>query len=47
MVLKKYYEQFLNVLDILVENENGIFDGKTLRSFKMLYKERSGGFRTY
>ena len=28
MVLKKYYEQFLNVLDILVENENGIFDGK-------------------
>ncbi|KXL53264.1 magnesium transport protein CorA [Anaerotignum neopropionicum] len=36
MYLKRYYEQFLNVLDILEENENGIFDGKTLRSFKML-----------
>ena len=39
MVLKKYYEQFLNVLDILVENENGIFDGKTLRSFKTQVRE--------
>ncbi|MDD4843299.1 MAG: CorA family divalent cation transporter [Anaerotignum sp.] len=36
MFLKRYYEQYLNVLDILEENENGIFDGKTLRSFKML-----------
>ena len=45
MVLKKYYEQFLNVLDILVENENGIFDGKTLRSFKMLYRRTERRFQ--
>ena len=45
MVLKKYYEQFLNVLDILIENENGIFDGKTLRSFKMLYRRTERRFQ--
>ena len=33
MVLKKFYEQFLNVLDILIENENGLLDRKNLRSF--------------
>lgn len=36
MVLKRYYEQVLNVLDILTENENEIFDEKTLRSFRVL-----------
>lgn len=45
MVLKKYYEQFLNVLDILIENENGIFDGKTIRSFKMLYRRTERRFQ--
>lgn len=45
MVLKKYYEQLLNVLDILIENENGIFDGKTLRSFKMLYRRTERRFQ--
>ena len=45
MVLKKYYEQFLNMLDILIENENGIFDGKTLRSFKMLSRRTERRFQ--
>lgn len=45
MVLKKYYEQFLDVLDILIENENGIFDGKTIRSFKMLYRRTERRFQ--
>ena len=45
MVLKKYYEQFLNVLDILIENENGIFDRKTLRSFRMLYRRTERRFQ--
>ena len=43
MLMKRYYEQYLNLLDIIIENENNIFDGKTLRSFKMLSRrtERS------
>lgn len=43
MLMKRYYEQFLNLLDVMIENENNIFDGKTLRSFKMLSRrmERS------
>lgn len=45
MVLKKYYEQFLTVLDILIENENGIFDGKVLRSFKALYRRTERRFQ--
>ena len=45
MVLKKYYEQFLNVLDILIENENDIFDSKTLRSFRMLYRRTERRFQ--
>lgn len=45
MFLKRYYEQFLNVLDILGENENGIFDGKTLRSFKMLNRRTERRFQ--
>ena len=45
LMMKRYYEQFLNVLDSMLENENDIFDGKTLRSFKLLSKrmERSYG----
>ena len=45
MVLKKYYEQFLNVLDILIENENAIFDDKVLRSFRMLYRRTERRFQ--
>lgn len=43
MLMKRYYEQFLNLLDVVIENENHIFDGKTLRSFKILSRrmERS------
>ncbi|WP_312045161.1 magnesium transporter CorA family protein [Anaerotignum sp.] len=46
MFLKRYYEQYLNVLDILGENENGIFDGKTLRSFKMLNRRTERRFQS-
>lgn len=46
MFLKRFYEQFLNVLDILGENENGIFDGKTLRSFKMLNRRTERRFQS-
>ncbi|MBQ2924411.1 MAG: magnesium transporter [Anaerotignum sp.] len=45
MVLKKYYEQFLNVLDILIQNENEIFDGKSIKSFKMLYRRTERRFQ--
>ncbi|WP_458407537.1 magnesium transporter CorA family protein [Anaerotignum sp.] len=45
MVLKKYYEQLLNVLDILIQNENDIFDSKTLKSFKMLYRRTERRFQ--
>ncbi len=38
MILKKYYEQFMNVLDGISENENEIFDKKTLGYFKILEK---------
>lgn len=36
MALKRYYEQFLDLLDDLQENENRFFDKKTLRYFKVL-----------
>lgn len=36
MILKRYYEQFLDVLDDIQENENRVFDKKTLRLFKVL-----------
>ena len=45
MVLKKYYEQLLNVLDILIQNENELFDGKTIKSFKMLYRRTERRFQ--
>ena len=45
MFLKRYYEQYLNVLDVLGENENGVFDGKTLRSFKMLSRRTERRFQ--
>jgi len=35
MILKRFYEQLLNTLDILEENENEIFDRKTLRALKI------------
>ena len=39
MVLKRYYEQFLNVLDILQENENDLLDERSMLFFK-LYSRR-------
>lgn len=45
MVLKNYDEQLLRVLDLLIQNENGIFDGKTLRSFKILYRHTERQFQ--
>ena len=45
MVLKKFYEQFLNVLDILIENESGLLDRKNLRSFQMLYRRTERRFQ--
>lgn len=45
MVLKKFYEQFLNVLDMLIQNENGIFDGKNIKSFKMLARRTERRFQ--
>lgn len=45
MVLKKYYEQFLNVLDILIQNEKGIFTEDVLLSFRMLYRRTERRFQ--
>ena len=45
MVLKKYYEQFLNVLDILIQNENELFDDKVIKSFKLLYRRTERRFQ--
>ena len=36
MVYKRYYEQLLDILEDLEENENELFDKKTLRYFKMV-----------
>ena len=47
MVLKKYYEQFLNVLDILVRTRTGFLTGKPCAPLKCFTEERSGGFRMY
>lgn len=38
MVMKRYYEQLLNVLDVLIQNEKELFDEKTVKLFQMLYK---------
>ncbi len=35
MVLKRYYEQLLNVLDILQENENNLLDERSMLFFKL------------
>lgn len=43
MVLKKYYEQFLMLLDILTEGELGIFDKK--RSLKFLQRRTERRFQ--
>ena len=45
MVLKKFYEQMMNVLDMMIENENDIFDSKTLRSFRMLSRRTERRFQ--
>jgi len=45
MVLKKFYEQLLNVMDILIQNENKIFDGNTIKSFQMLYRRAERRFQ--
>ena len=39
MILKKYYEQILDVLEGLEENENNIFDEKTIRCLNRLEKK--------
>ena len=35
LVLKRYYEQLLDVLDILQENENNLLDNRSMRYFKI------------
>lgn len=35
MALKRYYEQLLNVLDAIQENENDVIDNKSMRYFKI------------
>ena len=45
MILKKYYEQLLNTLDILIENENELFDEDRIRSFRMLYRRLERRFQ--
>lgn len=39
MILKKYYEQIIDVLECLSENENHIFDKKTVLYFERLQKK--------
>lgn len=34
--LKRYYEQFINITELLEENENGLLDKKILRYYRML-----------
>ncbi|MDS0526416.1 magnesium transporter [Clostridium sp. SHJSY1] len=34
--LKRYYEQFCNIAEGIEENENGLIDKKTIKSFRML-----------
>lgn len=46
MFLKRYYEQLLNALELLVQNENEIFEGKTLRAFKMLARRTERRFQS-
>lgn len=38
MVLKRYYEQFSDLLDGMIENENKILEPKTLKYYKLLEK---------
>lgn len=45
MMMKRYYEQFLDVLDIIIENENDIFDEKTLASFKRLSRKTERSYQ--
>lgn len=45
MLLKRYYEQFLDVLDIMTENENDIFEQKTLPSLQRLYRKTERSYQ--
>lgn len=45
LLMKRYYEQFLNILDTMMENENGFLDGKTLRSLKILSRRMERGYK--
>ncbi len=45
MMLKRYYEQFLDVLDIMTENENDIFEQKTLPSLQRLYRKTERSYQ--
>lgn len=46
MILKRYYDQLMDAIDMIAENENGIFDGKTLRSFKTLSRRTERRFQS-
>ena len=37
MILKRYYEHLLEVMDAIAENENNVLDKRALRIFKILY----------
>ena len=43
MVLKKYYEQFLALLDILIEEETGVFEKK--KPLKVLQRRMERRFQ--
>ncbi len=45
LLMKRYYEQFLNILDTMMENENGFLDGKTMRSLKILSRRMERGYK--
>lgn len=45
MILKRYYEQSLYALDIIIENENNFFDENSLNSFEILSKRMERRFQ--
>ncbi len=45
VALKRYYEQMLNVWDILCENENEFFQEKTLQSCRRFYRQTERGLQ--
>ncbi|MGG7178199.1 CorA family divalent cation transporter [Clostridium paraputrificum] len=36
LILKRYYEQFYNIAEGIEENENGLIDKKTIKSFRIM-----------